>query len=684
MRGLLLAFLLLLLPGVAPARAMESAAVRSPRATASLVTDTDAYRPGQPFRLGLRIVMAPGWHTYWRNPGDAGAPPDVSLVLPAGARATGLAWPAPHRQPEGGLMTFGYSGSLLLPLTVTPPPGSRPLTVQARAQWLVCRDVCVPEQGRFTLTLPPGAGGPSAEAPLFAAAAAAVPRASPDAARIAPDGTLSVTGPDLSPATVRDAWFVPDTAGVILAPARQALRLGDGKLSLRLAKDTQFAAGAPLSGVLFLRGPDGVRRAVAITARPGVAAAWPRAMPLWRMLGLALLGGLVLNLMPCVFPVLAMKALALTRLSGQAARAVRADAGWTSAGIIVSFAAMGAAALALRDAGSASGWGFQFQSPLFVTAMVWLLLAIGLVLSGVVGIGSGAASAIGLRLAGRAGAAGSFLSGLLTVLVATPCTAPFMAAAVAAAMLAPPADTLGVFAALGVGLAAPWLVLAAAPGLARLLPRPGVWMEVLRQGLAFPMYAAAVWLLWVLSQESGPAGVLGAGAGAVLVGFAAWALGVAQRAPHGPWRRAGRVASLAAVLAAVAVLPGIAQAPAPGGQALAQAGAVAFSPVRLADLRAAHRPAFVDMTAAWCVTCLVNERVALEQPAVRDAFAAHGVTTLVGDWTRQDAAITAYLRAHGRDGVPLYVFYPAQGQPVVLPQILSEGMVLRAIGAAAS
>ena len=339
----------------------------------------------------------------------------------------------------------------------------------------------------------------------------------------------------------------------------------------------------------------------------------------------------------------------------------------------MAFAALGAALLAARTAGTAAGWGFQFQSPVFVAAMAWLLFAVGLNLSGVYGIGTGLTHT-GHGLAARPGQLGSFFTGLLTVVVATPCTAPFMGVAIAAGLAAPPAVTMLVFLAMGLGLAAPFAVLTAVPGLWRVAPKPGRWMEVLRQALAFPMYGASAWLVWVVSQEAGPSGVLGTAAGLVLLGFAGWVLGITQGgADRG--RRIGQSAAAAALLAALAVLSGIATAPGMASS-MTEAGAEPFSAARLAALRAEGRPVFVNMTAAWCVTCLVNERVSISSDAVRRAFADRHVTYLKGDWTRQDPQITEYLRENGRDGVPLYMYYPPRGQPAVLPQILTENMLL--------
>jgi thiol:disulfide interchange protein DsbD len=373
-----------------------------------------------------------------------------------------------------------------------------------------------------------------------------------------------------------------------------------------------------------------------------------------------------------------MKAMGLARLSGASRSAVRAQAGSYTAGVVLAFLAIGGALLALRAAGGAAGWGFQFTSPVFVALMAWLMLAIGLNLSGVFSVG-GPVSA-GSGLAGRGGHAGSFATGALAVLVATPCTAPFMAAAVGAALSMPPAAALAVFAAMGLGMAAPYALLGVFPGAARFLPRPGAWMERLRQGLAFPMYGATAWLAWVLSVQAGPDGLVALLAGAVLIAFAAWVLGMAQAAGRG--RRLGQAAAGMALIGALALLPrlSVATPAAPEGAEAAQA----WSSDRVAMLRAEGRPVFVNMTAAWCITCQVNERVVLSTAKVQDAFARRDVAVLKGDWTRGDPAISALLRAQGREGVPLYLYYPAGGlaAPVVLPQILTEGIVLDVLSAA--
>ncbi len=668
----------LLLPVLA--HAAESVAVTSPRATATLVSDTDQIAPGTPFKVGLRLRMAPGWHTYWRNPGDAGIAPELQFALPDGATAGPIAWPAPQRQPEGPLMTYGYSGEVLLAVPVTGPAN----IVRLHASWLVCKEICVPEEGDFRLDLPTGAPTASAQAPLFAAAEAALPRPSPWSAQVAADGTLTVAGEGISPVSMRDAWFIPEAFGTVDGPAPQKLRVRAGSFTLALQPGEAFRADAPLAGVLVVGDAAGLQTPLAVAAAPGGPPAAPD-LPLWRVIGFALLGGLILNLMPCVFPVLAVKAVGLAGLSGAARRHAVAHALFYTGGVITTFLLAGAALLGLRAAGDTAGWGFQFQSPAFVAGIAWVLFAVGLNLSGVYEMRLGGAGA-GQSLAARGGHAGSFFTGLLAVLVATPCTAPFMGVAISAALAADSAGlTMAVFLAMGLGLAAPFLVLAAVPAFVRLLPRPGRWMELVRQALAFPMYGACAWLVWVMSQEAGSAGVAGTAAGLVLVGFVAWALGLGQRDDGAQGlgtrgRRIAHAAALAGALAALAVLSGLAASPAVPAELTTEAGVERFSTERLETLRRAGRPVFVNMTAAWCVTCLVNERVALAQPAVRQAFTGLGVVYLKGDWTRQDAGITRFLRSHGRDGVPLYVLYPpGPGAPALLPQILTEATVLSAL-----
>jgi thiol:disulfide interchange protein DsbD len=669
MRRCLLVLLLLL---AGPAAALDSLPVESPRATVVLTADHEAVAPGQTFRLLLRFRMAEGWHSYWRNPGDAGGAPEIAWALPEGASAGPLEFPAPSRIPYPPLLNYGYTGEVAFPVSVTVPrglPAGEVFTLEAEARWLICADICIPEEGAFRLDLPVDATPrPAANAAIFAAAEAALPRPSPFAVRVGfagPEGAIEVTGPGLSPATLREAEFFPLDPGLLSHPAPQPLSARDGGFTLRLTRGAG-AVPATVDGVIAITDAAGVRSAYTVSAVPGPVPG-AAAIGLWQAALLALAGGVLLNLMPCVFPVLAMKAMAVARLGGAARGAVRAEAAAYTAGVVLSFLALAGLLVGLRAAGSAAGWGFQFTEPVFVAAMAWLMLAVGLNLSGVFAVP-------GVALGGARG--GAFGTGVLAVLVATPCTAPFMAAAIGAALAMDWAATLAVFAALGLGMALPFAALGVAPGLARWLPRPGPWMERLRQGLAFPMYGAAVWLAWVLSVQAGPQGVLVVLAGAVLIGFAAWLAGVAQASGS----RLGRGGAVAALVAALALLP-LMGGGSDAAEAPAAEGAERWSAERVAAAQAEGRPVFVNLTAAWCITCQVNDRVALRTDAVRAAMAATNTLYLVGDWTRGDAAIGALIRSAGREGVPVYLLYrPGEAEPEILPQILTEGIVLRALG----
>ena len=434
--------------------------------------------------------------------------------------------------------------------------------------------------------------------------------------------------------------------------------------------------GLPIPAVLKVTGSSSkvVAYNVVVTpASPPAAGAGGNAGSLALLLSAAFGGGLLLNLMPCVFPILAMKAMGFARLSGASRGRIRREALSYTAGVVTAFLALGTILLALRGAGEVVGWGFQLQSSAFVTIVAWVLFLTALNMSDVFDVGGRFVGA-GQGLANRAGHVGSFFTGLLAVVVATPCTASFMGAAIAEALVAPASAAMAVFAVMGLGLATPYALVAAFPAMARILPAPGRWMATLRQCLAFPIYAAVAWLLWVISQQTGPDGILCAGFGLVAVGFAAWVFGRSQ-ASTGRVRVIGAGASLVVIaLSVVWLFTGVApiQASEP------------YTPARLAELRSEGRPVFVNMTAAWCISCLVNERLALSSQQVKAAFGRAHVVYLRGDWTRQDPAISAFLHDHGREGVPLYLLYPPGQPPVSLPQVLGPSTLTEAVAKLAS
>lgn len=663
-----------------------------------LIAETTAIRPGEPFWVALRQRIAPGWHTYWRNPGDAGGPTEIAWDVPAGFMVSDIHWPIPEAIPYQGLMSFGYEDEVLLLARVTPPASivAREVTLTANADWLVCSDICVPESGSTSLTLgnlTAGAGGGSSMHMLpIALAQRNLPQPAPwsVSAAAGPDtAVLRVAEAGLDPSRIESAFFFPFDEGIVVHAEPQTLAWPGGDLEVSLVRgDLKTETLDELAGVLVIEEQiDGRTARTGFTVTAGVTAALPAAasMPqpsigFLQALLFAALGGLILNLMPCVFPVLSLKALKIAK-HGQGPAAERRAQGMAyGAGVLVSFAAVSALLIGLRASGAALGWGFQFQSSGFVLAMAALFFALGLSLSGVFSFG-GSLMGLGSGLAERPGRGGSFFTGVLATVVATPCTAPFMGVAIGYAFTQPPLETLAVLMMVGVGFSAPLVAVSLSTTLARLLPRPGPWMDTLKQVMAFPLYASAAWLVWVLSLQSGSEGVLAAMIVLVGVGFAAWLFGRGTSPGYVRAASAGIIAlvSLGAgwQLAADAMArPGATTA---AIERTADARWEPFTPARLATLRSEGRPVFIDFTAAWCITCKVNEQVAFSSQAFYDALEAKNVAYMKGDWTRRDPEITAMLEQFGRAGVPLYLLYPggdADAEPTVLPQILTPGLVL--------
>jgi thiol:disulfide interchange protein len=654
------------------ARAAESNQVITKHDTVSLVSQSDSVS-GDKIKLGLLFRLAKGWHIYWKDAGDAGVPPQLTLTAPEHASAGAFEWPAPDWFLVNSIGDYVETGTVLVPFTVTLPQNvpATGVDLQAAVHWLVCDPtICVPQQGRFTLHENAGPEMPSAQATLFTAANATLPKPSPFESNITADGVLTVEGTGLGSRDVKAVHFFPDNPDAIVNAAPQSFEFLPNGFSLTLRR-AKWNATTPLSGVLEITDGAGALRALTIQAR--TAAISPHAGSLamawvWPVIG-AFLGGLILNLMPCVFPVLAMKALGVARLGAEDRRTARTQALAYSAGVFATMSAIAIVLLVLRASGNSLGWGFQFQSPIFVAFVTWLIFGIGLNFAGLFEFSS-RFSGIGSSLATRGGILGSFATGLVAVAVATPCTAPFMGGAIAVALGAPPVFAFAIFFALGFGMALPFLAIGFLPYVGRVLPKPGAWMVILRQFMAFPMFMTAVWLLWVEIQETGANGALVVAGGAVLIAFALWLLRFRGLAP--------RVLTGLAAIGILALLPHATPAKTVGG--LSVTGAVPYSATGLAALRAGGTPVLVDMSAAWCVTCLVNERVALEADAVQTELRSRHVVLMVGDWTNRDPAITRYLEEHDDDGVPLYIYYPPDhGASVALPQILTPDLVKKAL-----
>jgi len=666
---------------------------------ARLVSETTAIAPGQTIWVALDLAIRDGWHTYWRNPGDSGQATRLTWDLPRGYAAGEIVWTAPHRFDVAPLVNYGYAGHAVHLVRITAPADAKVGTqaaLKAKASWLVCSDVCIPEDVDLTVGLPITAAAGTADpadAALFATARSEVPAPEPaPTSATVRDGKLLLTlggawGRTLT--QIQSLAFFPYDEGAIEYAAAQTMTRSADAVTLTLKTGYQPPVAGSVRGVLLVteRTGDGAATVPIEISAPLIAAGGTTALTravapqpgpgLASVVLLAILGGLILNLMPCVFPVLSIKAIGLVEQAKKHPAAVRAKGLVFAAGVVSSMLSLAVVLLALRAGGEQIGWGFQLQSPLFVTLMIYLLLAVGMNLSGVFEVGGGLAG-MGDDLTQGDSYRASFFTGVLTTLVATPCTAPFMAAAVGWALTQPAAVALGIFGALGVGLSLPYLLLSFAPWTRRVLPKPGAWMDTLKQIFAFPMYASAAWLLWVLAQQTSSLGLGAALAGAVFVALAAWAY---QKSKLSSLQ--GRVTALVTAIAALvlAVLLPLRYADVAAAAQHTSRDAEAWQPydaAHVAELVAAGKPVLVNFTASWCLTCLVNERNAFADASVQEVFRNKGVSLIKGDWTNRDPAITSALSAFGRAGVPLYVIYNStrgSSEPKVLPQLLTAGIV---------
>jgi thiol:disulfide interchange protein/DsbC/DsbD-like thiol-disulfide interchange protein len=690
--------------------ALSGGTVATDNVKARLVSEVASVGPGQSFWVALELDIHDGWHTYWRNPGDSGEPTKLLWQLPPGFTAGDIVWTTPHRFEIAPLVNYGYAKHAVHLVQMTAPKDLKagtPVSLAAKASWLVCSDVCIPEDANLQLSLPASAqagGIDPSSASLFTSARSELPSAqpAPTSARIQGDKLIITMGPEWGAilSQITSLAFYPYDEGGIEYAAPQALTRTKGAVDLAMKVGYQPPKAGAIRGVLVVTTLNGTQtdtvpiEIAADFSGAGAAdvKAGPRFAPLAQsnkepehslptLLLFAVLGGLILNLMPCVFPVLSIKALNVMEQAKKHPAEVRAKGLVFAAGVIVSMLCLAGVLLVLRAGGEQLGWGFQLQSPLFVTLLVYLLLAVGLNLSGVFEVGGGLAG-VGDNLTQGDSYSASFFTGVLATLVATPCSAPFMAPAVGAALTQAPFNALCIFAALGVGISLPFVLLSFAPWMRRVLPKPGAWMDTLKQVFAFPVYATAAWLLWVVAQETSPFGLGAALAGSILVALAAWSFQKSRSSAGG-----GRVTVIAT--AVISLLLAIflpirfadVAAAAPGNSAQARPGVDEWQPysaARVAELSAAGKPLLVNFTASWCLTCLVNERNAFADAAVQAIFRDKKVTLMKGDWTNRDPAITKALAAFGRAGVPLYVVYngkPGATEPLVLPQILTAGVV---------
>lgn len=669
-----------------PAHAEIAARVSTPRAQSVLAAETAGVAPGGRLDLVFHQELKEGWHVYWANPGDSGLPLDFKWSLPPGFAHSEITYPTPQRIPLPPLVNYGHTGKPTFRVSLQAPDDARvgdAADIRLEATWLICADICVPESGVFALS-----------APIVADPQPAAPwRALGDAARAADaepfDGEALFSIEDarvllsLSPAPARGGYFFALAQGVVEPAAPQRARVAGDRLlvSLEGAAGLQTMRLRSLDGVFVDDGGAAHTLSAAPSTDP-LGATFDAASPASpaggvglsaALIAAAFVGGALLNLMPCVFPILFIKAahLAHGALSGRARR----DGALYAAGVISTFAALGGALVALRFAGESIGWGFHLQSPAAVVLSAYILLLVALNFLGVFSAGE---SLVGVGPAQqKQGDLGAFLAGVLAVFVAAPCVGPFLTAPIGVAAMAPAGEAMAIFVAMGAGLAAPYAALAFSPAIAARMPRPGPWMAAFRRWLALPVLLAAAYFFWVLSKQVGGAGMYAALGGAALLGLAAFAFERGKKQPR--WRLAAFAGAVGAVVIGAS---GLGEAPAATRVApLEGIETFAYDENAVAARRAAGQPVFIDFTAAWCVTCQVNKLTVFSDPAVLGALRDNGVAFAIADWTRRDAAIAEALAGFGAAGVPLNVYLPAQGAPVIFDQPLTGAAVRAAVAA---
>ncbi len=660
---------------------------------AKLVADTTAVIPGRPFRVGLHLRMAPGWHTYWENPGDSGLATEFNFPKPPGFEVGPLVWPLPRRIVEpGDVVVYAYKGEVLLVRSVTPPARIAETSIgfRAEAKWLVCEEICIPGKASPGLTLPVAGTALPDNEELFARFDALLPASSPPP--FAVEWTATASGWNLGlhgadKATRAEFFPYANDAHPVGHTAPREIAGGNADLAVPVA------GSPPVRGVLALELADGTRRGWIVSSEgsssPASAAA-PVAKGFWTYLLFGFLGGFILNLMPCVLPVISLKIFGFMRQAGDSRGAIFKHGAAFTAGIFTWFLGLAAVIIALKSAGSEVTWAFQFQNPWFNFVIGAVVFVFALNLFGVFEIVLPGRAAQSIAEAGsHGGLAGSFAQGVLATLLATPCTAPFLGTALGFAFSRPPAVILAMFAAVAAGMGFPYLLLAAKPGWMKFLPKPGAWMERLKQFMGFPLLATLLWLLYVIGQQRGTEAVIWAAATYLFLAVAAWLYGAflgPLTAPRTRWLAAAGIAlSLATGLGYFAGnLFARTAASAPGKSAASDNGGipwVAYSEAGLQRLLDEGKGVFLDFTADWCLTCKFNERTAINTPAVREALTKSGIVPMKADWTSSNPEITRKLAQFDRVGVPFYLFYrPGNADaPVILPELLTEQIVLNTL-----
>ena len=642
------------------------------QSSVTLLTESNQVGGEETLLVGLEFNLSPGWHTYWENPGDSGEGASIKWNLPSGFKASTILWPGPKRIPVEPLMTYGYEDkALLLTEIKSPKEFSNPVKISAKINWLTCKDICIPQEGQVDMTLIKGPKVANQFTSKLKEVALTVPKNFPSPYRVSViNEKIFLQFEKEGSRNISEAYFFPNEYGLINYTADQKLERNDNSFSLELSSAEVQLKTNTLKGVLKLK-VDGIKEFYTLdlpleknTNNPLVT------ISLLTAIIFAFLGGIILNAMPCVFPILSIKILSFIEQSQGSKEKLFHHGLVFSAGVLTTFLAVSALLIFLRASGEAIGWGYQLQSPWVVSLLIYLFVVIGIVFMGNIVLGSSFGN-LGTLVQNQKDLTSSFFTGVLAVIVASPCTAPFMGPALGLALLQPGLKSILIFLALGIGFSLPYLILSIYPQLLSKLPKPGEWMQTLKQIMAFPMWASALWLAWVLSSQVDMQSVFAVLLGALLIALGLWLMEKTQNSAS-ILRRLTLIFSLGLMIFSIWLLPIASDNNSPSLKNEENA----FSVQKLNSLRSEQKMVFLNFTADWCITCKVNEAIALNQDKVKKVLDEKNIIYLKADWTRKDPEIASMLASYGRTGVPLYLLFPSQGDPIILPELLTEDLLL--------
>ena len=634
-----------------------------------MLIESNSMNPGDEMLIGFKFTLNPGWHTYWENPGDAGEGASIKWNLPNDVNASEILWPGPERIPVEPLMTFGYEDEVVLLTKIfTSKATTIPLNLNALVSWYTCKEICIPQEAEVSIPIKLGNKTPSASKVILDQTLEAVPTPFQGSYRVQRLEDFYILQGQLENLDQYDSiYFFPKDYGLTNYTEDQVYEINKDSFSLQIKAAEIKIENNSFEGVIAVKKDEKV--SFINVNYPLISETNTQELNIITLIFFAFIGGLILNIMPCVFPILSIKILRFVEQSGNSNYKSLRQGLLFSLGVILSFLAIAALLISLKSGGELIGWGYQLQSPIVVSLLVYLFVVLGYIFMSNMVLGTSLARLSSISL-GKSDSIESFLTGVLAVIVASPCTAPFMGSAIGFALLQPSFYSVLIFLGLGIGFSLPYLVLSAKPSLLSFLPKPGQWMETFKQFMAFPMWASALWLLWVLSNQVNNQEVIQVLLGALLITSGLWL--VEKNKSETNWIR--WIVRLPLILLLIFSLWLIPTTYSDLDES--EQGQLTYSPELLGDLREKNALIFLNFTADWCITCKVNESVALKTSKVRKVLIDKNITYLEADWTRKDPIISRALEEYGRTGLPLYLLFPSSGEPLILPEILTEDILL--------